>query len=148
MEQATTESVDSYEDSDTDTYSMSDDDSLMDSGNESQLDDDDEYDDMPIKVVARIKNGIIMNGKGEMVNKGFDDSSSHASWLDEARVGRKVKIKKMIFFLLSLTHSNYFKQIADLEIEKSSLLALNSALESKVAQQATKIAQLEKQLQL
>lgn len=105
MEQTTTESVGSYEDSDTDTdsYSISDDDSMMDSGNESQLGDDDEYDDdMPIKVVARIKNGIIMNGKGEMVNKGFDDSASHTSWLDEARVGRKVKMKKMIFFLLTI----------------------------------------------
>ncbi|KAI8330853.1 hypothetical protein BC941DRAFT_164769 [Chlamydoabsidia padenii] len=111
---------------DSDNYSLNDDniyDSMVDSGNESQ-DDDDNY-DKPIKVVARIKNGIIMNGKGEMVSKGIDDSIP--SWLDESRASRK---------------------IADLEIEKSSLMALNSALESKVAQQAIRIAKLEKQLQV
>ncbi|CAO3589820.1 unnamed protein product [Absidia cylindrospora] len=84
-------------------------------------------DELPIKVVARIKNGTIMNGKGEFVSKGGDDRASHSSWLDDARTSRK---------------------IADLEIEKTSLMALNATLESKVAQQDAKIAKLEKQLQL
>lgn len=49
-------------------------------------DDDDHY--SPAKVVARIKRGTIMNGKGEFVSKGDDDE--HSGWLDEARANRKV----------------------------------------------------------
>lgn len=48
-------------------------------------DDDDHY--SPAKVVARIKHGTIMNGKGEFVSKGDDE---HSGWLDEARANRKV----------------------------------------------------------
>ncbi|KAL0087798.1 hypothetical protein J3Q64DRAFT_1697577 [Phycomyces blakesleeanus] len=58
------------------------------------------------QVVARIKHGTIMNGRGEFVSKGEGDD--HLAWLDEARMHRK---------------------IADLEIEKASLLTLNTTLE-------------------
>ncbi|ORZ24096.1 hypothetical protein BCR42DRAFT_402233 [Absidia repens] len=117
-----TESEDLNDDDDDDDLN----DTMTDYDDESQ---DEEDDPLPIKIVARIKQGtIIMNGKGEFVNKGGDDDrSSYSSWLDEARASRK---------------------IADLEIEKTSLMALNSALESKVAQQSDRIMKLEKQLQL
>jgi hypothetical protein len=70
--------------------------SMTDSDYESQdngdyTEDDDDDDALPIKVVARVKNGTIMNGKGEFVNKGIDDRASHSSWLDEARTNRKVR---------------------------------------------------------
>ncbi|CAO3594095.1 unnamed protein product [Absidia cylindrospora] len=115
---------DDDDDDDDDDVDMND--TMTDYDDESQ---DEEDDTLPIKIVARIKQGtIIMNGKGEFVNKGGDDDrSSYSSWLDEARASRK---------------------IADLEIEKTSLMALNSALESKVAQQSDRITKLEKQLQL
>ncbi|KAI7899662.1 uncharacterized protein BX663DRAFT_520896 [Cokeromyces recurvatus] len=77
------------------------------------------------KIVAKVKDGIIMNGKGEFVNKGRI-SEEQSAWLDEARANRK---------------------IADLEIEKSSLLVLNSTLEAKLKQQEVQIAELQKQLQ-
>ncbi|KAI9315338.1 hypothetical protein BX666DRAFT_1879157 [Dichotomocladium elegans] len=86
--------------------------------------DDDEEVVSPSKIVARIKHGTIMNGRGEFVNKGSDDDSG---WLDEARANRK---------------------IADLEIEKTSLLAVNTTLESTVRRQAARIAELEKLLEL
>ncbi|KAI7883518.1 hypothetical protein K492DRAFT_175331 [Lichtheimia hyalospora FSU 10163] len=84
--------------------------------------DDDHY--SPAKVVARIKHGTIMNGKGEFVSKGEDE---HSGWLDEARANRK---------------------IADLEIEKSSLLAVNTTLEATLKQQAARIAELEKRFEV
>lgn len=65
--------------------------------NEDEEDDDDDDDDendndaeeeqvSPSKIVARIKHGTIMNGRGEFVSKGSDDG-----WLDEARANRKVR---------------------------------------------------------
>ncbi|ORZ14166.1 hypothetical protein BCR42DRAFT_452736 [Absidia repens] len=121
---------DSSEEEDSDSNSELDD-TTTDYDDQDAVDDDvaGSYtdDELPIKVVARIKNGTIMNGKGEFVSKGGDDRASHSSWLDDARTSRK---------------------IADLEIEKTSLMALNATLESKVAQQDAKIAKLEKQLQL
>jgi hypothetical protein len=68
--------------------------STTDSDYESQDNGDyseDDDDALPTKVVARVKNGTIMNGKGEFVNKGIDDRASHSSWLDEARTNRKVR---------------------------------------------------------
>lgn len=46
----------------------------------------------PSKIVARIKNGTIMNGRGEFLSKGGndDDDEDHDGWLDEARANRKV----------------------------------------------------------
>lgn len=58
------------------------------SSNASPVSSDDEEEVSPSKIVARIKNGTIMNGRGEFVNKGSDD---HSGWLDEARANRKVK---------------------------------------------------------
>ncbi|KAI8086450.1 uncharacterized protein BX664DRAFT_386864 [Halteromyces radiatus] len=108
-------------DGNTDPEQISD---IEDGNDQDEQLDYNEEEDLPIKVVAKVKNGTILNGKGEFVNKGADD---RVSWLDEARAGRK---------------------IADLEIENSSLLALNSTLEAKVHQQAARIAKLEKQLQM
>lgn len=54
---------------------------------------EDEEDVSPSKIVARIKNGTIMNGRGEFLNKGGDDEEDdddHDGWLDEARANRKV----------------------------------------------------------
>ncbi|KAI9259039.1 hypothetical protein BY458DRAFT_517576 [Sporodiniella umbellata] len=73
------------------------------------------------KVVAKIKHGTIMNGKGEFLNRG-----DHDPWSDEARANRK---------------------IADLEIENQTLLLLNASLETKLRQQTVQIGDLEKQLQ-
>ncbi|KAG0186112.1 swr complex subunit [Apophysomyces sp. BC1034] len=93
--------------------------------------DDDDYEDseandssgsdgeLPAKVVAKVKVGTIMNGKGQFVSKGDTET------LDDARMHRK---------------------IADLEIEKTSLLTLNSTLEATVRRQAEQIAELEKRL--
>ncbi|KAG2230385.1 hypothetical protein INT48_004196 [Thamnidium elegans] len=80
---------------------------------------------MSTKIVAKIKHGTIMNGKGEFVNKGSAEDQN--SWLDEARANRK---------------------IADLEIEKASLLVLNTTLETKLRQQTSQIAELQKRLQM
>ncbi|KAI9347509.1 hypothetical protein BD770DRAFT_462168 [Pilaira anomala] len=100
--------------------------------NEEEEDDDDidysdeeEEEQQPSKIVAKIKHGTIMNGKGEFVNKGSAEDQN--SWLDEARANRK---------------------IADLEIEKASLLALNTTLEAKLRQQTSQIAELQKRLQM
>ncbi|ORZ01537.1 hypothetical protein BCR43DRAFT_181948 [Syncephalastrum racemosum] len=84
--------------------------------------DDDEV--SPSKIVARIKNGTIMNGRGEFVSKGSNDD--HAGWLDEARANRK---------------------IADLEIEKASLLVVNTTLEATLRRQSERISELEKRLE-
>lgn len=105
--------------------------------------DDDEV--SPSKIVARIKNGTIMNGRGEFVSKGSNDD--HAGWLDEARANRKVH------FLVwqtpqwgTLAHAEY-KQIADLEIEKASLLVVNTTLEATLRRQSERISELEKRLE-
>jgi hypothetical protein len=42
----------------------------------------------------------------------------------------------------------YHNQIADLEIEKASLLVLNSTLEAKLRQQTLQIVELQKRLQM
>ncbi|KAI8073036.1 hypothetical protein BC940DRAFT_290386 [Gongronella butleri] len=107
-----------------------------DDDDRAEVDDDDENDDENdindidsesdddnarhggMKIVAKVKNGTIMNGRGELVNRVNDE---------DARANRK---------------------IADLEIEKASLLTLNATLESKVKQQADRIAELEKQLHM
>ncbi|KAI8369372.1 uncharacterized protein BYT42DRAFT_617402 [Radiomyces spectabilis] len=100
--------------------------------NESEDEDDtDSYDnesedvDPPAKTVVKIKHGTIMNGKGEFLSKGEPDD--YAAWLDEARAHRK---------------------IADLEIEKTSLLALNTTLEATVRRQAAQITELQKRLMM
>ncbi|PHZ13612.1 uncharacterized protein RHIMIDRAFT_291291 [Rhizopus microsporus ATCC 52813] len=89
---------------------------------EEEVEEDDDEEEEDIKVVAKVKHGTIMNGKGEFVNKG----NNHEHWLEEARANRKV---------------------ADLEIENQNLLQLNASLEAKLRQQASRIAELEKKLQ-
>ncbi|KAI8881495.1 hypothetical protein K501DRAFT_334665 [Backusella circina FSU 941] len=81
---------------------------------------DEEEQASPAKIVAKVKHGTIMNGKGEFLSKG------PAELLDEARANRK---------------------IADLEIEKTSLLALNKTLEAKLRDQAALIVELQKRLE-
>ncbi|KAG1448120.1 hypothetical protein G6F55_010796 [Rhizopus delemar] len=76
------------------------------------------------KIVAKIKNGTIFNGKGEFVNKG---SQHNDLWSDEARANRK---------------------IADLEIENKTLLLLNATLETKLRQQTLQITELEQKLRI
>lgn len=61
-------------------------------GEEDYDDDDEEEDDdeePQVKIVAKIKHGTIMNGKGEFVNKG-NSMAEESAWLDEARANRKV----------------------------------------------------------
>lgn len=53
-------------------------------------DEDDEQEEPVVKIVAKIKHGTIMNGKGEFVNKG-SNVAEESSWLDEARASRKVR---------------------------------------------------------
>ncbi|KAG0742048.1 hypothetical protein G6F57_003690 [Rhizopus arrhizus] len=84
----------------------------------------DEEDEDDTKIVAKIKNGTIFNGKGEFVNKG---SQNNDLWSDEARANRK---------------------IADLEIENKTLLLLNATLETKLRQQTLQITELEQKLRI
>ncbi|KAL9538532.1 hypothetical protein MBANPS3_010859 [Mucor bainieri] len=93
---------------------------------EEEEDEDEEEEEPEVKVVAKIKHGTIMNGKGEFVNKG-NSMTDESAWLDEARANRK---------------------IADLEIEKASLLVLNTTLEAKLRQQTAQIVELQKRLQM
>lgn len=92
---------------------------------EEDEEDEEEEEEQLTKIVAKVKHGTIMNGKGEFVNKGSIED--HNSWLDEARANRK---------------------IADLEIEKASLLVLNTTLEAKLRQQTAQIVELQKRLQM
>jgi hypothetical protein len=59
----------------------------------------------PTKVVAKVKNGTILNGKGELVNKGGGGGGGGGGeWLDEARTNRKVrKVKPRIYVLCYLS---------------------------------------------
>lgn len=50
-------------------------------------DEEEEEEEDNTKIVAKIKNGTIFNGKGEFVNKG---SQHNDLWSDEARANRKV----------------------------------------------------------
>ncbi|KAI8640793.1 hypothetical protein BD408DRAFT_444886 [Parasitella parasitica] len=93
---------------------------------EQEEEEEEEEEEPVVKVVAKIKHGTIMNGKGEFVNKGGSITEENA-WLDEARANRK---------------------IADLEIEKASLLVLNTTLEAKLRQQTAQIVELQKRLQM
>ncbi|KAI8884463.1 hypothetical protein K501DRAFT_332648 [Backusella circina FSU 941] len=111
------------EDQDSDEEDNTEEDETDDYDYDYDEDDEEEEDILPSKVVAKIKHGIIMNGKGEFVNKGSVEDQP----LDEARANRK---------------------IADLEIEKASLLALNMTLEAKLKVQATQIEDLQKRLQV
>ncbi|CAO3607171.1 unnamed protein product [Cunninghamella echinulata] len=121
------DSIDGNTDSEEDIDSLDDiDDTDLEDDINSSSNDEETDDDIPIKIVAKVKNGTIMNGKGVLVNRGNNDDD-RLSWLDDPRASRK---------------------IADLEIEKSSLMALNNTLESKVREQADRIAKLEKQLQI
>lgn len=65
----------------------------MDDISSSSSSNEDEEEVSPSKIVARIKNGTIMNGRGEFLNKGGndeEDDDDHDGWLDEARANRKV----------------------------------------------------------
>ncbi|CAO3662522.1 unnamed protein product [Umbelopsis ramanniana] len=104
------------EDDDQSTASESED-------NESEDEEDDSDDDVVSKVVAKIKNGTIMNGKGEFVNKTVQEPENE--WREEAKINRK---------------------IADLEISNTSLLAINATLEGKLRKQAKMIEDLKRQL--
>jgi hypothetical protein len=57
----------------------------------------DEEDEDDTKIVAKIKNGTIFNGKGEFVNKG---SQNNDLWSDEARANRKVHKRNLKCFLV------------------------------------------------
>ncbi|KAI8988979.1 hypothetical protein BDB01DRAFT_577623 [Pilobolus umbonatus] len=98
-----------------------------DSEDENVSEDNDSEDDLEEepKIVAKMVHGTIMNGKGEFLNKGGVDDQS--TWLDEARANRK---------------------IADLEIEKQSLLLLNNILEAKLRQQTERIIELQKKYEV
>lgn len=74
-------------------------DGITDNEEDDDIDYSDEEEEQPSKIVAKIKHGTIMNGKGEFVNKGSAEDQN--SWLDEARANRKVSIyrKEISFFL-------------------------------------------------
>ncbi|KAI7863808.1 hypothetical protein BDF14DRAFT_1839973, partial [Spinellus fusiger] len=74
-------------------------------------------------IVAKIKHGTIMNGKGEFLSKG--PTAETPAKDDDARFHRKMD---------------------DLEIIKNSLLTVNQTLEATVKRQAAYIAELEKQV--
>lgn len=78
-----------------------DNDSIDDSDQDISEDDYDEDDiGIPTKIVAKIKHGTIMNGKGEFVNKGSAEDQN--SWLDEARANRKVRKRILPTLLLRI----------------------------------------------
>ncbi|KAI9282099.1 hypothetical protein BC943DRAFT_116940 [Umbelopsis sp. AD052] len=104
------------EDDDQSTASESEEDESEDEEDESDT-------DIVSKVVAKIKNGTIMNGKGEFVNKTVQEPETE--WREEAKINRK---------------------IADLEISNTSLLAINATLEGKLRKQAKMIDDLKRQL--
>ncbi|KAI8584379.1 hypothetical protein K450DRAFT_219565 [Umbelopsis ramanniana AG] len=104
------------DDDDQSTASESEDD-------ESEEEEDESDTDIVAKVVAKIKNGTIMNGKGEFVNKTVQEPENE--WREEAKINRK---------------------IADLEISNTSLLAINATLEGKLRKQAKMIEELKRQL--
>ncbi|CAO3655787.1 unnamed protein product [Mucor hiemalis] len=104
---------------------MDDMDSIDGITDDEEEEEEEEEEEQLTKIVAKVKHGTIMNGKGEFLNKGTMDD--HNSWLDEARANRK---------------------IADLEIEKASLLVLNTTLEAKLRQQTAQIVELQKRLQM
>jgi hypothetical protein len=124
-------------------------DGLDETDEEEEEDDDDDVDEEQeepvVKVVAKIKHGTIMNGKGEFVNKG-SSVTEESSWLDEARANRKVR--NPVFISCYFICIYIFIQIADLEIEKASLLVLNTTLEAKLRQQTSQIVELQKRLQM
>ncbi|RUS15169.1 hypothetical protein BC937DRAFT_92805, partial [Endogone sp. FLAS-F59071] len=74
----------------------------------------------PNKVVAKMRTGTILNGKGELVTMGAATKGQ-----DEARVNRT---------------------IADLELQNNSLIAVNAMHEATIRKQATEIAELKKRL--
>ncbi|KAI8367411.1 hypothetical protein EDC96DRAFT_152197 [Choanephora cucurbitarum] len=115
-------SLSSHNDEDDDDDDLNSIDGLSDE----ESDDEDNDDNALTKVVAKVKNGTILNGKGQFVSKGPPQEDPN-SWLEDARTNRK---------------------IADLEIEKASLLFLNSTLEAKLRQQSSQIAELQKRLQM
>jgi hypothetical protein len=65
--------------------------------------DEEEEEEIVTKIVAKVKHGTIMNGKGEFVSKGTI-VDEHNSWLDEARANRKVSNKILLFILNSASH--------------------------------------------
>jgi hypothetical protein len=62
-----------------------------------EKEEEEEEEEEVTKVVARVKHGTIMNGKGEFVSKGTI-SDEHVSWLDEARANRKVSILSIVYY--------------------------------------------------
>ncbi|KAI9008857.1 hypothetical protein CLU79DRAFT_723214 [Phycomyces nitens] len=116
------DSIDGITDDETETESGSEEEE-----SEEESEDESDYEsqsdsELPTQVVAKIKHGTIMNGRGEFVSKGSTETFFKD---DDARVNRK---------------------IGDLEIEKNSLLTLNQTLEATVKRQAAHIAELQKRL--
>ncbi|KAL0082990.1 hypothetical protein J3Q64DRAFT_1700302 [Phycomyces blakesleeanus] len=115
------DSIDGITDDETESETESDEDDI--SEDESQSDYESQSDnELPTQVVAKIKHGTIMNGRGEFVSKGSTETFFKD---DDARVNRK---------------------IGDLEIEKNSLLTLNQTLAATVKRQEAHIAELQKRL--
>jgi hypothetical protein len=84
-----------------------DDDQSTASESEDNESEDEEYEsdtDVVSKVVAKIKNGTIMNGKGEFVNKTVQEPENE--WREEAKINRKVKTfdRPRTPFTLESTH--------------------------------------------
>lgn len=61
----------------------------VDDEDDNPSEDESDLEEEPAKIVAKVKHGTIMNGKGEFVSKGSSEEQN--SWLDEARANRKVR---------------------------------------------------------
>jgi hypothetical protein len=95
------------EDDDQSTASESED-------NESEDEEDESDTDIVSKVVAKIKNGTIMNGKGEFVNKTVQEPENE--WREEAKINRKVKTfdrQRHFFLTLESTHNLAMLAVTD-----------------------------------
>jgi hypothetical protein len=68
---------------------LNDDQSTASDSENSESDGESSNEDLVSKVVAKIKNGTIMNGKGEFVNKTVQEPENE--WRQEAKTNRKVK---------------------------------------------------------
>lgn len=132
-----------------DHNNLDDDDQSTASESEHSDEDEDDYEDdsdLMSKVVAKIKNGTIMNGRGEFVNKTMQEPENE--WREEARINRKVKRTSCSIYVKSVWSNLPISpsQIADLEISNTSLLAINATLEGKLRRQAKTIEDLRRQL--
>ncbi|KAH8550499.1 hypothetical protein BGW37DRAFT_408056, partial [Umbelopsis sp. PMI_123] len=79
---------DAVDDMDDPTH-LEDDQSTASESEDNESEEDESDSDIVSKVVAKIKNGTIMNGKGEFVNKTVQEPENE--WREEAKINRKVK---------------------------------------------------------